>query len=181
MSPIIAAVIVIVGTVFGIWLGHQFQTQREDRRWRQDQKVVAYQRFAGSTDAFEGARLSLAGLVLAAATRPTKETGDRVYQAIEALKSAVLDLAGAMGAIELVASPLVVDAARLIREKLTGDLDARLDELVAFQDQIRKLSDEGRTPRDIPADMLDRLVQPDLQDEETTWLRLARADLGFNE
>jgi hypothetical protein len=53
VDPLVLALVAIGGSVFGIWLGHQFQFRREDRRWRADKKLDAYVSYLTALASYE--------------------------------------------------------------------------------------------------------------------------------
>jgi hypothetical protein len=91
------------------WLGHLFQTSREDRRWKLDKKLAAYLEYLGALADYEafllGAREQIA---------PAEA---------EWHKAAILRYVAGRGSLALIASNVVLEKAAIIEKKSRIHLD----------------------------------------------------------
>jgi hypothetical protein len=113
-STLGVTLLVIAGSVFGVWLGQQLQTRREDRRWRQQKKLDAYLLLLARLNEYERGM-----------ARWRSVTAHTTREDLEAVATAVVNYEAARAGLQLVASHGVLEQSALLNDLIEEWFKAR--------------------------------------------------------
>jgi hypothetical protein len=94
----------LISSLLTTWLGHRFQTSREERRWQLDKKFAAYLEYVGALADYEGFLVGAAQERIAPA-----EQGSH--------KAAILRYVAARSSLALIASQVALQQMMVIEKK----------------------------------------------------------------
>ncbi len=94
----------LISSLLTIWLGHLFETSREDRRWKLDKKLAAYLEYLGALADYEAFLLGMAHEQIAPAQA-------------ERYRDAILRFDAGRGSLALIASKVVLEKVAIIEKK----------------------------------------------------------------
>jgi hypothetical protein len=98
----------LISSLLTTWLGHFFQTSREDRRWKLDKKFAAYLEYVGALADYEVFLVGAAHEIAAADA--------------ERHKAAILRYVAARSSLALIASNVVLEKMMVIEKKTQAQL-----------------------------------------------------------
>jgi hypothetical protein len=135
MDPLLLALVAVGGSIFGVWLGHQFQFRREDRRWRADKKLDAYVSFVSALTAYQ--------LFLIRRSAPTVQDRESLKEELERITRELSAMTVARSTVELVGTTRVVRTVEAIRERTDRQIKAIQEAKPGEQPGLLNLESEG--------------------------------------